>query len=617
MTITGLDDIASCFCWLDADDASQFTFSSGDHISHWVDAISSIDFQPDGGSDPQRSTGILNGRAVVLSGKMRGITVDLAQPQTSAWVFFTNSSGAGNNRVIADGRGGGTAGWEFGLQNGPDRLYIDAGSARGYFGSYTDDTPHYAIAIWDGANSLLRVDGVEVVAPTNVGSNGIDDDLFLMDSRFGNAAMDGYLAEVGYFNDVLDSTEIADVEAYFEAKWFTAGGSTILFGELDTLVDRHVAGSITPAGSIFARTLARVLTGATTPTGALQRSLARALTGTLTSSGTVTTSKVTAQTYTGSITPGPGTLTRQVNRTLDGAVTSSGALARALARTLTGATTPTGALARSLARSLTGGVTSSGALTRSPARSFAGTETPSGALARTLGRGASGTMTGQGDLDSQTNRTLTGTVTSSGAITARSLARTLNGTVTPTGAIARLIARRVEGSLASSGQLIFQEPVEESFAANLTPQGAITNRELHRTLTAGLTSSGALTRSLAHTLAGSVPLSASLARAFARGTVGFLPPSGNIDVQVNRALFGTLTPVGTLRRQVSRIVGTGTINPFGDLNSAIIPGVPAVPGFAVASLGEGPSAVTTLDPGPSARGELGDGPHVDTTIEPD
>lgn len=226
MTITAPTDISGCITWLDAADAGVFTFSSGSDISHWTDKSSrAIDFATDSGT-PQRQTNVLNGKAVVNSnggGRLRGITVDTAQPQTCAWVVRTNSSGAGANRVIADGRGGGTAGWEFGLQTGPDRLYTDAGTSRIYYSSWTDDVWHYVVAVMDGSNSIIRVDGSTVSGPgTNIGSNGIDDDLFILKSRFGGDPMDGSLAEVVYYDSSIGSTNYTDLEAYFVAKWFAA-----------------------------------------------------------------------------------------------------------------------------------------------------------------------------------------------------------------------------------------------------------------------------------------------------------------------------------------------------------------------------------------------------------
>lgn len=58
-------DVIGCALWLDGDDATTFTYSSGDLVSQWADKSGSVRHFGNTANYPTRVTGVVNGKAVV------------------------------------------------------------------------------------------------------------------------------------------------------------------------------------------------------------------------------------------------------------------------------------------------------------------------------------------------------------------------------------------------------------------------------------------------------------------------------------------------------------------------------------------------------------------------
>lgn len=221
MAITNPNDFASTQVWLDA---QQHSASNDDPVS------TATDYHTGGGNDftgasdvrPLYKTNIHNGHPIfrfdgtddVLSKAM-----SIAQPLTVGLFLAKRSTGFAVNRGIICGTGFG--GLIYAEADSPERWALYSGTGSVFDGNI-DTSFHTIIAVFNGASSLIRVDGSETtgnpgivgyVTPITIGSN--------TDSPSGTYS-DVDVGEVVICNAALSAGNITDLEAYFTAHWAAA-----------------------------------------------------------------------------------------------------------------------------------------------------------------------------------------------------------------------------------------------------------------------------------------------------------------------------------------------------------------------------------------------------------
>ena len=206
-------DIAALAGWYDASDAASFTFSSGAVISQWNDKSGAghhLVQATGAGTAPQR-TGTLNSLStVVWSGTNWALGTSGYSPPAQPYTVFIVG------RMISTSWAGFMSTPVMIRRQGSDgNLGFDAG---GTAASYAlDTTNHHRItAVFNGATSKQRIDGVEV-GTTNTGSGSFATYRFGADSAPNHANC--HIAEICIYEAALTAPQIAQVESYLATRW--------------------------------------------------------------------------------------------------------------------------------------------------------------------------------------------------------------------------------------------------------------------------------------------------------------------------------------------------------------------------------------------------------------
>jgi len=102
--------------------------------------------------------------------------------------------------------------------NGHTRAMTADGSTE-LTGSAEDTEPHYGTHVFDGASSLLRVDGV-LDASGDVGTESpATEGLSIGAARNGADEMEGVIAELIWYEGRLTDIEILQMESWLKRKW--------------------------------------------------------------------------------------------------------------------------------------------------------------------------------------------------------------------------------------------------------------------------------------------------------------------------------------------------------------------------------------------------------------
>lgn len=207
-------DIAGLVAWYDASDAATIT-SSGGAVSQLSDksGIGNHLTQGTGAKQPTTGTRTQNGRNVIDFDGGDAIAVTTAsytQPNTIYVVLKMDVASTGQ---VFDG----------GTQR--NAIYIDKSAPHQWSiyaqntvasGTNADTNPHIASALFNGASSTLRLDGVQIIAPTNAGPFPLQD--FAIMSLFNVGDGDGWIAEALVYNGDVSASH-ATIESYLNAKW--------------------------------------------------------------------------------------------------------------------------------------------------------------------------------------------------------------------------------------------------------------------------------------------------------------------------------------------------------------------------------------------------------------
>lgn len=124
----------------------------------------------------------------------------------------------------------------------------------------TDNDPHVFIAIHDGANSKLYVDGVEYTVPASTGTNGPGGGC-IGAHPYNSSYFIGWAAEGGHYSRVLTAPEISQLNSYLSNKWISEAVDTtpdqFTFTDVTnaTLNFQYTSNTITVSGIAAAATI--------------------------------------------------------------------------------------------------------------------------------------------------------------------------------------------------------------------------------------------------------------------------------------------------------------------------------------------------------------------------
>jgi hypothetical protein len=224
-------DISNLYLWLDADDASTFTYSSGVVISQWNDKSgngrnatqATVSRQPTRATSPAR---------VVFDGSNDVINTSATYDGNIFTTFVVcRFSSTTQQTLIGFGTGGTQIYFPFyDGASGPKTFYLqtDAG-----FGTFSDTVPASSIEVeirYDGTGSTkadkmkFRYEGSDRTLSftgsivTTLARSGQSTSLGAFNTS-ASLPLNGYISEIVTYNKVLSGTELTQVRNYLGAKW--------------------------------------------------------------------------------------------------------------------------------------------------------------------------------------------------------------------------------------------------------------------------------------------------------------------------------------------------------------------------------------------------------------
>lgn len=230
--------VAGYSLWLDADDASTFTFSSGSVVSQWNDkSANAYHFaQATVANQPTRTTNAQNGRAVVT------FNVDFLSNASLNWggsnstVFWVgkedNSAGTGFQNLFTTGTGA-TGQWGYGIGSnatGNDYAIFDIGQSFDKFNVFPTNSNADVMAFTSaGVTGTAAVTCNAFKNGTAASANPLTSQTTTTSATgalLGSAAAAvepyyGTVCEVIVYPSQLGTTDRNSVESYLKTKWGT------------------------------------------------------------------------------------------------------------------------------------------------------------------------------------------------------------------------------------------------------------------------------------------------------------------------------------------------------------------------------------------------------------
>lgn len=224
-------DISNLYLWLDADDASTFTYSSGVVISQWNDKSgngynatqATVSKQPTRATSPSR---------VVFDGSNDVINTSASFNGNIFTTFAVCRFSSTTQQTLIGIGTGGTAIYfpYYDGASGPKTFYVQIAGA---YGTYSADVPASSIEIevrydgtgstnadkmkyhYDGADRTLAFTGTYA---TTLSRSGQSTSLGAYDTA-SVLPLNGYISELITYNKVLSGTELTSVRNYLNNKW--------------------------------------------------------------------------------------------------------------------------------------------------------------------------------------------------------------------------------------------------------------------------------------------------------------------------------------------------------------------------------------------------------------
>jgi len=232
----GPTDIPGCALWLDAADASTFTFSSGSNISNWKD------------KSPNGFTGTSSGSPTLVTNSQNGLQVVNFVASSSQYFNFGNVLPLTQMTLFVVGKTTFVSGTAqsfiarslYGVQDGRWAMiyetnylfFITGGGGSGYTASATA-TPYSGTfslfeGVWDGTSVYSYGNGTQLASVSASVTATSNSDLVLV-GAYNNASggvppqtgfyYNGTIGEIIMFSNALSTGQRQQVEGYLAAKW--------------------------------------------------------------------------------------------------------------------------------------------------------------------------------------------------------------------------------------------------------------------------------------------------------------------------------------------------------------------------------------------------------------
>ncbi len=212
------NEISNNVLWLDAKDASTISLN-GSTVSQWSDKSGGGNNVTQGTASNQptyQATGLNGKPTLVFDGNLTSLYLSaFSKPFTSQPITVFCVVQFGATLVTSQNVFDSATRFIFGV----DATY--AGTSLSYTAS-TVNTPHQHSLIYNNTSSINRRDGIQVASGT-VGANAPSD--MRIGGRFDgvnhNYNLNGKLSELIFYDRLLPTSEIEQVESYLDRKWMT------------------------------------------------------------------------------------------------------------------------------------------------------------------------------------------------------------------------------------------------------------------------------------------------------------------------------------------------------------------------------------------------------------
>lgn len=227
-------------------------------------------------------------------------------------------------------------------------------------------------------------------------------------------------------------------------------------------------------------------------------------------------------------------------------------------------------------QSAAGTISSAGALKRSTSKSIAGVLPSVGTIVKKASKSLTGAISPAGVLSVQSivQRAISGALGFSGA-QARQASKVVSGALSTTGNALKTISKIVSGALSFAGAIdaSLVGAIQQAVGGVLSFAGAQA-RQIDRSLTGILTTSGVLVRSIALLITGVLSAAGATIKETSKSLTGAITSTGVIDTQsvIQRAIGGALSFIGTQSRLTSKSL-TGSMSSTGSQARKALKGV--------------------------------------------
>lgn len=219
---TGLPDVPDLHAhW----DAGSLGLADGARVSSWLDEVASRDAaQATSGNQPLYVANAINGRPGLYfdASRVDRLSATIAPSNAEATVIVVAVPNTASVTRFALGSNTSTKNLYFEYSSGYCRWGMQA--ASNYLGTGLFAAPQIVAAVYNGASSVIRVDGVATTG--DVGAHATKSTALTIGHRasLSGNAYDGIISEVLWYDRALATGEIEAIERYLGAKYGIGSG---------------------------------------------------------------------------------------------------------------------------------------------------------------------------------------------------------------------------------------------------------------------------------------------------------------------------------------------------------------------------------------------------------
>jgi hypothetical protein len=208
---------ASIYAWFKADAITGVT--SGNDITEWLDSSpSALDLTP-GANAPAWVDNVLNGEPVVrFNGSSDTLSAAMsARSQPFTFFVVAEQASSTGTQIMLHSTSGASCPFYL-TSNGKANLF--SGAALATAGTTTMTDPHVIECVFNGASSVVAIDGTETTGTTGSGAIGIGSGIRVGANQGATAEFfNGDIAEIVCYAGAMDSTDRSAVRAALGAKY--------------------------------------------------------------------------------------------------------------------------------------------------------------------------------------------------------------------------------------------------------------------------------------------------------------------------------------------------------------------------------------------------------------